>query len=256
VGSLSSTTATNLYRVQTPNIQNGQKLVLTVTARVLGVNGTVPRITILDTDMKPVASQILANGDGTFAIQTTGLKPKGNFYIEATSQGATGNFALAAQFGNAAASLSTFATGSLASSTDQQSYNFYVGETQLMQFVLSAGAVGAPAGAKVQMTVVNSLGKAIESLIATVGNTVSGGALFVTPGAYTIRFSVLGLGTAKIPPITYTLKGEGVSDPIGPVIKDPTLTPVFTSPTLPGIFTYPNGTTTTSPFLIVPAPKK
>jgi hypothetical protein len=259
VGSLSASTAVNLYRVQTPSMQSGQNLVLTVTVRALDVNGMLPRVSILDGNMIPVSSQILANGDGTFSIQAAGLKPHGNYYLQVTSNGSTtnsvGNFALDAELGTAVANLSTFASGTLASTIDVQSYDFYVGESQLMQFVLSASAMGAPAGAAVQMTIVDSSGNVIDSLNATAGDTVSAGALFVTPGAYTIRFSMVGVTDPNAPPISYILNGEEISDPIGPVLQDPTLKPVYGSPTMPGIFTYPNGTTTTSSFLIVPKPK-
>jgi hypothetical protein len=138
--------------------------------------------------------------------------------------------------------------------TAQQASNFYVGESQLMQFVLSADAAGAPAVAAVQMTVTDSTGKVVFALTASAGDTVSGPALFLTPGAYTDRFSLLGATGGGVPPVAFSLLGEGISDPIGPVAVDPTLTPVYTSPTMPGYFTYPDGTTTTSSYLFVPMP--
>ena len=69
------------------------------------------------------------------------------------STAGVGNYALDAKFGTAAANLTTFASGGLQASTPQQSYNFYVGESQLFQFLLSADGQGAPAGSTVQMTI-------------------------------------------------------------------------------------------------------
>jgi hypothetical protein len=256
VGSLSTASDVTLYRFPSADSQNGQSLVLTATVRSLAPNGTVPRVAILDGNMNPISSQILANGDGTFTVQATGLKSGGNYYLRVTSNGSptdsAGNYALDAEFGTASAALSTFATGNLAASTPQQSDNFYVGESQLMQFLLSADAAGAPSGTSVRMTILDKDGKVVYSLNAAAGDTVSGGAVFLTPGAYTIQFSVLGLTGGTAAPIAYSLKGESISDPIGPVLEDPTLTPVYTSPTMPGYFVYPGGVVTQNAFLIVP----
>jgi hypothetical protein len=255
VGSIATTSDVDLYRIQPPNTQNGQTLVLTATVRALSPNGTTPRVTILDGNQNPVNAQILANDGGTFTVQATGLKSGGNYFLQVTPNGSptgsVGNYALDAEFGTASANLATFATGSLTPSAAQQSYNLYVGESQLMQFVLSANAAGAPAGTAMQMTVTDSAGNVVYTLTAAAGDTVSGPALFLTPGAYKVRFSLLGVTDGSTPPVAYRLLGEGFSDPIGPVTVDPTLTPVYTSPTMPGYFTYPDGTTTTDPFLFV-----
>jgi hypothetical protein len=254
VGSISTATDVNMYRIQTPNAPSGQGLVLTATVRALSPNGTVPRVTILDRNMNPVSSQVLANDDGSFTVQATGLKSGGNYFLRVTPgdspAGGVGNYALDAEFGTAAANFSALASGGLSSSAAPQSYNLYVGETQLMQLVLSAGA-GAP-GSAVQMTVTDSTGRVIYSLTARAGDVVSGPALFITPGAYTVRFSLLGVTGGSMPPVGYSLLGEGISDPIGPVSVDPSLTPVYDSDTMPGFFVYPDGSVTEDPFLIVP----
>jgi hypothetical protein len=258
IGSIDAASDVDMFRIQTPNAPSGQGLVLTATTRELSPNGTAARVRILDSSMNPVGSQILANGDGTFTVQATGLKSGGDYFLQltpnSTSPNITGNYALDAAFGTAAADLSTFASGSLTPSTTQQVYNLYVGESQLMQFVLSASAVGAPAGVAIQMTIADASGNVVYSLTALAGDTVSGPASFLTPGAYSVRFSLLGATGVSMPPVSYSLRGEGISDPIGPVPTDPTLTPIYTSPTMPGYFTYPDGTTTTDSFLFVPPP--
>ena len=188
-------------------------------------------------------------------IQATDLKSGGNYYLSVSSDGSSagvGNYALDAEFGSTAANLSTFACGSLSASTPQQSYNFYVGESQLFQFLLSASGVGAPAGSAVRMTIKDKDGNVVYTLTADAGDTVSSDALLLTPGAYTLSFTVLGPPGGPVPSLSYSLMGESISDPIGAVVNDPTLTPVYTSPTTPGGFLYPNDVATSSPFLIVP----
>jgi Matrixin len=254
LASLSSPTEVDSFRVSTPNTSNGQGLVLTATVRAVAPNGVAPRVTILDGNQKPIDAQILANGNGVFTVQATGLKAGGSYCLSVSSDGSTagvGNYALNATFSSTAASLTSFVGGSVAATAPVQSYHFYVGESQLFQFLLSASGQGAPAGSAVQMTITDSSGNIVYSLSADVNDTVSSNALFLKPGAYTLSFTALAPAGGPIPAMSYNLSGESLSDPIGAVLNDPTQTPVYTSPTLPGVFLYPDGTKTTNPFLIV-----
>ncbi len=255
IASLASTSQVNAYQIASPHTSNGQSLVLTATVWAVAPNGVAPRITILDNGQQVVSAQILANGDGVFTIQASGLNSGGNFELEVSTDGSTsgvGNYALDATFGSAAANLSTFASGDVSASAPQQTYNFYVAQSQLFQFLLSASGIGAPAGSAVQMTIKDKNGNVIGTLTADAGDTVSGNAILLTPGAYTLSFTVLGPPGGPVPDLLYSLTGESISDPIGGVINDPTTQPVYTSPTTPGGFLYPNGVTTTSSYLIVP----
>ena len=239
VGSLSGPADSDYYRIQTAdNPPNGQTLVLTVTARALDVNGTTPRVTILDGNGNSVAQQILANGAGMFTVQASGLSGGGSYVIEAgpnTAIGspATGNYALVAQFGTTAAQLSNLASDTLlASAGSTQSFNLYVGESQLMHLILSANAVGGPAApdSAVQMTMLDATGNVVYSLTAAAGDTVSGAALFLLPGPYTLQFTAIGAAGASSSPLAFSLLGDEISDPIGTVVTDPTLTPYYPAP--------------------------
>jgi hypothetical protein len=253
--SLASTSQVDTYRIASPSTSSGQGLVLTATVRAVAPNGAAPRITIIDSDQNVVDAQILANGDGIFTIQASNLKGGGNYFLQVSAGGSTsgvGNYALDAEFGSTAANLSTFASGSVSASAPQQTYNLYVAESQLFQFLLSASGVGAPAGSAVQMTIKDANGNVVYSLTAAAGDTVSSDALLLTPGAYTLSFAVLAPPGVAVPTLSYSLMGESISDPIGAVVNDPTTQPVYTDPTTPGGYQYPNGTTSTTPYLIAP----
>jgi hypothetical protein len=253
--SLASPSQVNTYQIASPSTSNGQSLVLTATVRAVAPNGVAPRITILDSGQHVVSAQILANGDGVFTIQASGLNSGGNYELQVSSGGSAsgvGNYVLDAEFGSTAADLSTFASGGLSASTPQQSYDFYVAESQLFQFLLSASGVGAPAGSTVQMTINDQNGNVIYTLTADAGDTVSSNALLLTPGAYTLSFTVLGPQGGPVPSLSYSLMGESISDPIGGVVNDPSSQPVYTSPTTPGGYQYPNGTSSTNSYLIAP----
>jgi hypothetical protein len=253
--SLSSSSGVNTYRIASPSGSSGQGLVLTATVRAVDPNGVAPRVTILDNGQNVVGAQILANGNGVFTIQAANLRSGGDYFLQVSSDGSTsgeGNYSLHAEFGSTAASLSTFASGSVSASAPQQSYNFYVAESQLFQFLLSAQGTGAPAGSAVQMTITDQSGNVVYSLTSDAGDTVSGNTLLLSPGAYTLSFTVLIPSGDPVPTLAYSLIGESISDPIGAVADDPTQTPAYPSPTGPGGFQYPNGTQTNSPYLIVP----
>ena len=257
IASLASTSHVNAYQIASPHTSNGQSLVLTATVWAVAPDGVAPRITILDNGQQVVSGRILANGDGVFTIQASGLNSGGNFEVVVSTDGSAagvGNWRLDASFGSAAANLTTFASARVATaSAPQQTYNLYVAESQLFQLLLSASGIGRrPAGSAVQMTIKDENGNLIGTFTAGAGDTVSGDAILLTPGAYTLSFTVLGPPGGFVPDLLYSLTGESISDPIGAVVNDPTTQPVFTSPTTPGGFLYPNGVTTTSSFLIAP----
>jgi hypothetical protein len=260
VGSISGPTDMTSYRIQSADTPpNNQPLVLTVSVRALGVYGTAPRVTILGGDGNRVPAAVLANGAGMFTVQAVGLKGGGNYVLNvgpetAAGSAAVGNFALTAQFGTAAAQLSTFAAGTLAAPAATQSYNLYVGESQLMNFVLSADAVGGTAAphSAVQMTILDGAGHVIYTLTAAAGDVVSGPALFLTPGSYTLQFTALGSPAVGGPALAFKLAGDGISDPVGPVLTDPTLLPDYSDPGLPGWFLYPDGSVSNVPYLFSP----
>ncbi len=255
VASLASSAQVNTYQIASPNTSNGQRLVLTATARAVAPNGVAPRITILDSAQRVVSAQILANGDGVFTIQASGVNSGGNFEIQVSSGGSgsgVGNYALDIAFGSAAGDLSTFAGGNVSATAPQQSYDFYVAESQLFQFLLSTSGLGAAAGSTVQMTIKDESGNVIYTLTASAGDTVSSDALLLTPGAYTLSFTALVPAGRPAPALSYSLMGESISDPIGAVINDPTTQPIYTSPTTPGGYLYPNGVASSTSFLIAP----
>jgi hypothetical protein len=124
----------------------------------------------------------------------------------------------------------------------------YVAQNQLFQFTLSASAAHDPIGTAVQMTIVDSSGHTVFNITAGAGDTVSGNSLFLVPGAYKVTFTVLHPGGALIAPVDFELDGTVLSDPIGPVLRDPTLKPKYICPTDPTSYCYPNGTMTKIPY--------
>ncbi len=258
IGSIAGPSDVALYRIKTANAPAaGRPLVLTVTLRALDLNGTAPRVTVLDGRGLPVASQVLANGGGMFSVQVADARAGGNYILRvgpATASGApaSGNFALVAQFGSAAARLSTLAADTLVATAPSRSYDLYVGQSQLMHLLLSASGAAGPPGSAVRLTVLDRSGAIVATLTAPAGDTVSGPDLLLLPGAYTFRIAAVAPPGGPTPALSFRLLGEGISDPIGPAINDPTLAPAYTAPGLPGWFAYPGSIATRAPYLFVP----
>ena len=123
-----------------------------------------------------------------------------------------------------------------------------------MHLVLSASAVGgiAAPGSGVQMNLMDAAGNVVYSLTAAAGDTVSGAALFLTPGPYSIQFTAIGPTGSSNPSLAYSLLGDEISDPIGTVATDPTLKPIYPAPIGPPWFLYPGSILSTASFVITP----
>jgi hypothetical protein len=241
------------YKVQTP-AASGQPVVLTASVNSVGTHGVNAQIQLFDGSQKPVSARVLVNGYGLYTIQATGLLPDATYYLRVGAAAGelenVGNYSLAVDFHDPTTLLTKFTQGALDQSKLQKSGTVYVAQNQLFQFTLSASAPNDPIGTAVQMTIVDSHGHTVFNLTANAGDTVSGNSLFLVPGAYTVTFTVVQGGGALTAPVDFELDGTVLSDPIGPVLKDPTLKPKYICPTDPTSYCYPNGKMTKIPYFL------
>jgi hypothetical protein len=100
------------------------------------------------------------------------------------------------------------------------------------------------------MTITDANGNVVFSLLAPAGQTVTGLRLLLAPGAYTVNFAAVTPGGTPAA-LTFQLFGAAITDPIGPVIWDPTTTPMYTISGNPFTYIYPNGTVSLNPYLLV-----
>lgn len=237
-GSISDATDVDVYRLRAP--ETGSAWVLTATVRAVGSNGVVPLVEVFDANTVAVRATVVANGNGTFGVQATGLAAKKSYFLRVTAPAATGNYALEARFGARAAQPTTFAAAALPTGATEARYSLYVGRSQL--FGLGLEATGGP----VRVTVTNAAGGVVAELTAPAGGTVTGLSSLLAPGEYTVRVARVGPGSG---PVAFRLFGSSLTDPIGPVASDPTLAPQYQNPQNPNTFLYPNGTVTLDPYL-------
>jgi hypothetical protein len=242
------------YSIQSPQSSSGNPLVLTIGVNGSGHNGSLRQVQVLDANQQPVAAVVLVNGPGGHTIQASGLAPGQTYYLALTpptsANGEDVTFSLVADFKQTSSILPVLAAGSVSNATPPPAYALYVALDQAFNFTLSTTGTGAPAGSTVQMTISDAKGNVVFTLAAPSGQTVTGPPALLSPGAYTVRFTLLTSG--GVPgTLAFQLRGGSISDPIGPVITDPTNSPMYTNPGDPFTYYYPDGTISLDPFLLV-----
>lgn len=209
-GTLESATDVDVYRVKLP-VQTGP-VTLTITARASAIGGIVPKAELVGHAGQIVPAQLLANGDGRFTIQATGLSPTGAYYVRITgvAPNQIGNYALSVLTSAPPIAPTQFQTVQFQSEfTD----TLVVNESQVFHFLLSVTGPSA-----VRFTIES--GTTLLYDVTVAGN--SGGnarAVLLKPGSYTVRYRRIGDGKALV---TARLTGEVISDPIGPSPQDST----------------------------------
>lgn len=238
--SLSDGTDVDWYRVTAPDATAGGSWVLTATVRAVSPNGVAPRVEVFDGNLVPVAAEVVANGNGTFTVQATGAVAGRTYFLKVFGPATTGNYAADVTFGTAAADLQALTVGTLATPASTVNYKLYVGQTQLLSTTLTATGAGG-----VRMEVVNSAGLVVHTVTAGANDTASGVSAMLTPGEYTVRFTTVG----ATGPVSFTVRGAVITDPIGSQPANSALAPQYQTPGDPTTFTYPDGTVTTVPYL-------
>jgi hypothetical protein len=226
-GGLNSAVA---YSLQAP--LGGADLTLTVAVSVSGEGAKLPQLQVLDATQQPVATKMLVNAVGAYTIQADGLAPGQTYYLTLTPtaivNGDDATFSLVADF-KQTSSLLPLVTAGTAAAGSTSVYSLTIAPDQLFAYTLSAAGTGAPAGSTVQMTITDSSGHVLASLAALSGQTVTGSPVLLTPGVYTIHFSLVTPG-GEPGALSFELRGTSITDPIGPVITNPTLSPLYNNP--------------------------
>jgi hypothetical protein len=238
---ITDSTDVDYYRLRSPQGANGTTTVMRVLVWGTQVGGLDPAVTVTDSHGNVIPADVLVNENGSFVLQVPNALPNTDYYVavrgeHAATGHAVGGYFLGVDFSNKAVSLPTLASGTLSADVRNAFGGIQVTQSQLFHLALAAS--GAP-GTAVQTILYDQSGAIVASLTAMSGETQTL-TVFLSPGTYTVRFVQGGLSGVPLTPTTYTLRGIGLSDPIGPQPTDPTLTPIAPSST---------NTTTTQPDL-------
>lgn len=229
------------FRVKSPASAKKQPWVMTLNTHGIGLNPVATKIELYDSKLKLIPTEVLINDDGMFTIQAVNVPQNSNLFLRVDDRGNTGNYVLDVNFGTVAADLQTLASERLSKPSDVAESKLYLAHSQL----LSLGLTATGTSGSVKMEILNSGGVAVFSLVAGVGETITGTSTLLPPGEYTVRYTSIDANDK----ISFVVRGAGISDPVGPLRDSATLAPQYQAPTDPNKFLYPNGTLTTAAYL-------
>lgn len=207
------------YRVRSPRTAGAELIVLVSAGESTGL---LPQVEVFDDSFAPVASEVIGNDHGYFSVRVGGYQPGEVYYFRVSAQNpagaeSVGNYLIGIHF-NAEVTVEaqSFVAGILTAAEPQQAQALALAQTAAFQFVLAADGA---AGASVQMTIHDQWGNLVFSLTATAGQPAVTGVAYLAAGTYTVRYRTL---TPSGLPLSYTLQGWLISDPIGPSLLDST----------------------------------
>ena len=200
----------------------------TLTASVWAFNGsaTLPQVKLYSPDGAELTTSVVANGGGLFTVQAAGQAAGGTYYarVFAANQ-TTGLYVLGTNVGNAPPTLyDALSTGN---ATDAQKVSYSslkVSQGRLTQFALSSFA-GIGVDAAVRMTIYNSLGQKVFTLVSVSGQPLSTGSVWLEAGDYTVVYNAAARNVKVMPNVAYVVRKWERSDPIDPYPVDPTSPP-------------------------------
>jgi hypothetical protein len=255
--SLNGNLDTDYYKVTAPSTGG----VLVATAWGLGANDLDPRVQVYDSSDHLVAAQVLTNDSGAFTVQVANAVAGQSYYLRVTSDsGKTGNYALSAVIRADAIEFPMNAVGDLTTGGPATQAGMNVMKGQTTHFVLAADAVPGDPKATVTLTVLDANNQVAATLTTKAGDAQSLD-VYLPAGLYTVQVTALTGSGAPGQNVHFTLRGIGMTDPVGAPPTDPNQNPDGqTSYPLPGNGTgsgtgSTGGTTTTGPGgVVVPPP--
>ncbi|HEV3116029.1 MAG TPA: matrixin family metalloprotease [Gemmataceae bacterium] len=228
-GAVSSTVPAGYFQVTAPATPAGGAELLTVTAAATDSQGLRPYVTVYDAGYNPLQSTVINNGGGTFTVQVAGVSAGAVYYVAVSAlpvaASSVGSYSLALQFANAAATTFTpLASDTLANTSAVSSQSLSVDQSGLLQFSLSASIGAATVDAAVRMTIYDQNNKQVFTMVAYSGQPLSTIFVFLEAGTYTVQFNAATRSGADLPALCWALQMRRLSDPMDPVLIDPTLT--------------------------------
>jgi hypothetical protein len=211
------------YRLHSPSVATNKQNVLTVTARALDASALAPLVQVYDNNKQLIASQVLANGQGTYIVQIANTAASQDYYVRVNGQnGGAGTYQLTADFRSQAITFQQLAGKTLTATAAVDFSTLTINRSQIMYFALSAGTVPAGMQAGVRLAVFDANGHVVRTLFAKAGQTVTA-STYLVPGTYTLRVEGLTPAGVVLPSLAYTLQGVTLTDPIDPPPDDPSL---------------------------------
>jgi hypothetical protein len=221
------------YRV-TPQWSATGTGTLTVSVWPATHKGVMPVLRVYDSAGQLLGADVVANEKGTYTVQLPNQHAGQTYAVQVqaanpTGPRSTGAYVLGANLAPVAPIKFDALSGRTLTAEKPVLYSkLTVKETRLTQFALRADAGGSATEAAVRMTVFDSDGKAVFTVVAHAGRGVATGNVWLPAGTYTVAFNAATRTGAPLPDLTFELRKRERSDPIDPYLNDPTLDPTGT----------------------------
>jgi hypothetical protein len=225
-GDVSNPNDGEYYLVQAPSATNAQNMVAMVWA-LDPSNPLAPRIDVFDGLGNPVNAQVLTNGNGSYTVQLTNAPSMASYFIRVSALNPAGpnnkgNYFLGVNFNTQSPVAYQNLAGAMFDGTTSTATNpLTVGVSDLFAFRLSAATAGGNSGESVQMTITDSQGNIILSLLATDGQPAVTANVYLQSGQYTVTYQVITPSGQAFTPIDYWFDILQESDPMGTYSSPP-----------------------------------
>jgi hypothetical protein len=235
---LNTSLQTDYYAVKAPPSTGLTSETLVATVWTLGNQSLTPQLSVFDSQGNPVAFQVLTETSGGATVEVENAVP-GQIYKLEVHSGArqTGSYSLSVSFLSSPILFPMSTSSTLNSSTPAAAAALDVDQTQVIHFVLSAGAVPIDPNTLVTMTITDSEGDVVATLQTTAGDAAS---LDVCLGidTYTVTVAESTSDGSALQPIDVNVSAIGETDPVSIAMANPTSKPAGT--------TSPSGSSGTS----------
>ncbi len=257
-GSLSYLGDLDYYQFSAPgDFQAGNVLTISITAMEQG--RFVPSLIVYDVNQNQLETDVIVNGNGELSLQVLQVEADQTFYVrvaaDQTGDGYDqGNYHLMARFDRGAQGMDVFGQGVLSSETGESQKSFhtmYVAETQMFHLALTATGNSTRELAQVWVTIYDRNARPVFRVLTVPGQTRTAKSVILRPGSYTIFVTLASSDTSLVSSLNYTIKGIGITDPIGPEIVNPATKPFKkVGPNDPN-YAYPGNRLSPDTFIVV-----
>jgi hypothetical protein len=226
---LVDSTDVDYFHLRTPQGPSGSSVVMSAMVWGTALGGLSPVLSVYDAQGHLINATVLVSENNSYVVQVPSALPNSDYYVmvgaeEPNGLNNTGNYFLGIEFTGEAVALQNLTSGTLTQAAPLAVGTLEITQSEVAHLVLSATNSQASAGTGLVMTIYDQFGNAVSSLTVMNGETKSLTA-FMGPGNYTVQISGIAADGSLFAPLSYTLFGLDVSDPIGVSPTNPTTTP-------------------------------
>jgi hypothetical protein len=229
VGTIDNSTDADWYQI-TPTALTDYSGTLTVGVVPMEPNGIRANVAVFNAQGQQLNTIVVTNENGAFTVQLADQHPGTTYFLRVTvadpnGSHATGGYALSANLAQTAVTtFDNLASDTLTSTDSTLSSQMTLAGGKLTQFSLTAGAAADAPESAVRMSIFDSTGHMIFTMVAEAGNLLTTGTVWLGAGTYTVVFNGATRDGSTLQGLTFNLAARERSDPMDPIIENPTPT--------------------------------